>query len=65
MNKCEAAAFITVFVMIFGGLLVGEYQEAQVNKTAIEAGLEQCIIDSGLGTSTIWVKDCRNYKENR
>ena len=65
MNKYEAAAFITVFVMIFGGLLVSEYQDGQVNKSAIEAGLEQCVVprEIGIGSITIWVKDCRKDPE--
>jgi hypothetical protein len=62
MNKYEMISISVIVIVIFGGLSLDDYNKKQVDIEAIKAGLEQCIIDSGLRNKTIWVKDCEKYK---
>ena len=62
MNKYQAITIICVIIAIFTSLAIKSYQDGQIEKEAIKAGLEECPNwDTDLPNRKVWVKSCSEF----
>lgn len=57
MNSSDLFGF--AIILISGVIIFAVITDVETTKAAAQAGLQQCVVRTGFGTTTVWQKECK------